>query len=560
MALACVKYMEVRIIFWITTVITFLVFALTTIENPYHTKRNPGLIPEIKNSGSDLIWKHILAGKKLVTLKLKPEGQLQSLCKNVDTVMTSKMTSLKYSKLEIIKNDNAGNIHVAIETYDLNNKPKTNGDDVIVVWASESTGKGYVSGSVIDHKNGSYTGILKVYWSGLTKVYAKLASTVENTCLRIKAMNKYGNAVFAMQRPWGIRGIFRTNLMQELTACGANPKIVGFKALCNFTALNGNMEWFCGKPKHKKLGCSDISSFATGNFDNRMVPEKEKIQKKGHGVFKEVMSLEIQQSNEKLSTESNISCKLRPSLLSWTESEPTGYWFKDKWNFIHCYSKIQHNDSFYAQCLKNKNLFIIGDSTVRQYSEYFVEHVLNLGHVDLKDGLGTDRKYHNYKVFTNYGVNLTYLKHEMPFHNPDFPVNNISSVSQIIESIAQKDFEDNSLILIVNYNSHFSAYPPASFRTRIKHLTVALESLLQKKPKAKIFLKGPHLFIDDSRWFDPRISLLFKEILKEEFAKLMNKVTYLDTWSITVAHNSQILHPRDKAFISQINQFMAYIC
>jgi hypothetical protein len=467
------------------------------------------------------------------------------------------MTSLKFSRVTVIKLDDEGNITIAIETFDMRNKRKTIGDDVIVVWARQANGDGSVSGHVIDHKNGSYTASVKVYWTGKTKVTLKLASSLENTCLRMKALRKYGNTVFAMQKAWGIRGTFRTNLLKELTACGANKMIFGYEKVCNFTSLNGGMSWYCGKPKHLKIKCSDIESFGTGPIYNSMVPQKEKIRNKGHGIFKQALYLEIPTFNKAIR---EVSCSQRPVSSSWTESGRSGYWLYNRWNFVNCFSNIKHDVPSYVRCLKNKNIVLIGDSTVRQYAEYFIEHVLDLGHVNMKDAIGPNEQYHAKKLFTNYGINLMYVKHEMPFHNPNFPPNGIVSVPQLLHSLENYNDSNNSLILIINYNSHFSAYPPSKFRERIRHLAMAIESFVIRKPNTKIFFKGPHICIDDSRWFDAKISLLFEEIIREEFSKLRHKVIYLDVWSITIAHNSENLHPVGNAFNSQIHQFMSYIC
>jgi hypothetical protein len=144
----------------------------------------------------------------------------------------------------------------------------------------------------------------------------------------------------------------------------------------------------------------------------------------------------------------------------------------------------------------------------------------------------------------------------MPFHNPKFPAKGIFSVPQILNSIAEdSSITDESLIILLNYYGHFAAYSPVAFRKRLNSLVSSIKLLLTNKPRAKVFFKGPHLSIMNSHF-----SQLYQKIIKEEFSSIMDRVTYLDVWSITVAHNSELLHPEGNAFISQINQFMAYLC
>lgn len=529
-----------------------LIILVLQFEDEYTAERYTTFLQQLQPAKL-----HDINVSNFTVTKLKPEERLYSLCRHVDTINRHRMTSLKFSKMKLLYNNNEGNITVTIETFDMRNERKIVGDDVIVVWASQVDGDGRVSGHVIDHKNGSYTANIKVFWTGMTKVRAKLASSLENICLRIKALTKYGNTVFAMQNAWGIRGTYRTNLIKELTTCGANNIIFGYKKVCNFTSLNGGMSWYCGKPKHKTIKCSDIESFGTGPFYNGMVPQKEKIQNNGHGFFKHALSLDIQTFRKEIR---KYECSERPPLLSWNDTEPSGYWLNNKWNFVNCISNIKYNDPFYARCLKNKNLLLIGDSTVRQYAEYFIENVLGLGHVNMRDALGANGQYHANNLYKNHGINVMYLKHEMPFHNPNFPAKGIVSVPQILHSLENNSFRNGSLIVIINYNSHFSAYPPSKFRERIRHLVTAIESFVTRNPNTKIFFKGPHLTIDDTRWFDPKMSQLYKKIIYEEFIKLTNHVVYLDVWSITVTHNSDYLHPIGDAFSSQIHQLMSYIC
>ena len=66
--------------------------------------------------------------------------------------------------------------------------------------------------------------------------------------------------------------------------------------------------------------------------------------------------------------------------------------------------------------------------------------------------------------------------------------------------------------------------------------------------------------LDDKKWFDVRIAVIYNEILYEEFADLQDHVVYLDVFSIFVANNMQLLHPTGQAMHNQIQQLLAYLC
>ena len=42
---------------------------------------------------------------------------------------------------------------------------------------------------------------------------------------------------------------------RQVTLCSFIPAVPGFPELCNLTALNSGLPWYCGKPSEPGLGC-----------------------------------------------------------------------------------------------------------------------------------------------------------------------------------------------------------------------------------------------------------------------------------------------------------------
>ena len=127
------------------------------------------------------------------------------------------------------------------------------GGDVILLWAESAPSGGRAPGHVTDYMNGTYSGGVRVHWSGQTRIFVKLASAKENVCLRFKAMNKYGDSVYAVKTPYDIHYRFVQFSSIEYTRCSPMNFVYGYSSLCNFTSLNGGFSWFCGEPTKKGL-------------------------------------------------------------------------------------------------------------------------------------------------------------------------------------------------------------------------------------------------------------------------------------------------------------------
>ena len=489
----------------------------------------------------------------------------ESIFDDITCKSDRKIASCQFSKLRILNvNTYTRTVEVGIYLYDGYKNAKTNGGDVILLWAERRPSGGQAPGHVTDHMNGTYSGRVRVHWSGQTRIFVKLASAKENVCLRFKAMKKYGNSVYALKTPHGIHYRF-TNLSEtEFTRCSPLNFVYGYESRCNFTSLNGGLSWFCGKPSKKGLDCSSFNRFQMKPYNKRLIvpeqPKVDEINEAGHCVFKDSLEVSINDSNDIISmTSSKIvpKCSERPKKDSWTEAGPTGFTNNQIWMFNNCRNTLKYDANSLNSCLKGKRITFIGDSTLRQYLETLSDvmklkfHPIDIGH---EFNVSADS--------AKYNIRLSWRKHEMPYQNREL-LNQQEvqpSAYQIVKLANDKSISGKDSIVVVHYGSHLQAFPPDVYRSRLRFLAEALQRLLTKKPATRIFVKGAAPVIDDKKWFDVRIALIYNEILHEEFADLQNHVIYLDVFSIFVANNAQNLHPTGQAMRNQIQQLVAYLC
>lgn len=468
------------------------------------------------------------------------------------------MTSGLHSTFNISCDKQNSSCHVTIFAVSKSKARKRVGGDIFLLWAEQKQEDGRSVGNVTDNGDGTYTGEVRFYWRGATTIRVKLGCTLETFCRRKNAMLKYGNSAFALKKPWGMKALFQTNATKEETRCGIYDKIQGYTKLCNLTTLNDGIPWFCGKPNSEKLNCEDVYEYNEGNFmrlNGDPKPDSaEVISNFGHGLLKQTMTLSSGGKYEP----PNLKCMNSSKRSSWFSSG--GFYISGKWNIPYCKYKISFSKEAYRVCLRNKTVVFLGDSTVREYATFFLSKTIALPLIDLKNRKSKNRTYHPESEFEQYGVRIIYKKHELPFHHPHVPIDGITSLGTELTKIAHSPIGGDDLIVLINYNSHMHAYPPDQIRIRLKRIATALEYLLNKKPTAHIFIRGPHVHFNNARFFDLRVSLIEKDIIYQEFKHLLDKIVYLDTWSITTAFNSEDLHPRNNALNSQIQQFMAYIC
>ena len=479
--------------------------------------------------------------------------------KNSSYISDRKMTSPKYSILRLMKTARENVVQVEITARSGLNTIKSIGGDLFILWAEQVKGDGRVAGHVTDHNNGTYFGHLEIYWTGKTYIQVKLASTLDNFCIRRQYIIRYGDSTFAMHKPIGIFAVFKQHTSSEMTRCGTQNHMFDYTNVCNFTQLNDDSPWYCGEPK-SNLSCTNIYNFTAQRLERHSfgsrISQNEIVNGIGLGKLNKAMVV----AKPHTYTTSRTPCRSMPKERSWVYDPPSGFYLNKTWHNLNCNNTVELNPESYRTCLRNKTLVIFGDSTTREYTDYFMTQVLKLPAANLKFFKSKIRTYHAPIEFKNFGIHLIYKHHEMPFYANKAPAVGITSGATEIDYLAKSDIPGKDIIVLAHYCAHMQAFPPDLFRFKIQRLASAIKHLLAAKPEAIVFIKGPHVFFEDNTRFDVRMSENQKSIIFEEFKDLRNEVIYLDIWSITIAHDNENIHPRNQAFTSQIQQFMTYIC
>ena len=161
-------------------------------------------------------------------------------------------------------------------------------------------------------------------------------------------------------------------------------------------------------------------------------------------------------------------CSRRSPYYSWAEmaSYPSGYWLQGLWCFTNCSIQQRPTISSYRTCLQTKNLFFYGDSTIRHYCAYFSKTIMG-GKTHYCGDYGDANNYHSRPTYSNFGINLAYLKHAMPLWTPNnVSVSSITSLGTELIALADSDIPDETIIVVLGYHLHFDCYSFEIYKQR----------------------------------------------------------------------------------------------
>ena len=239
----------------------------------------------------------------------------------------------------------------------------------------------------------------------------------------------------------------------------------------------------------------------------------------------------------------------------------SGYWKGNLWRSFQC-KNHQFTPNQIGLCLKNKNVYIIGDSTLRQL--FFVlcstfNAPCAFAPVD-KTPLHLDVPQESYVA--DFNVNLNFKFHSL---------RNGIAVNTFSISFLDVDFIDSlgrggncNVILGVGVGIHFPQWSRDAFIERLTHLKESIVRFLHRCPNASVFVKGPHMSspylslqsdITRSAYFVYQMHLLMQEYFKG------TGVYYIDTWDMNLSFPSRnLIHMPYEVVRQELFLALSYVC
>ncbi|XP_068573502.1 NXPE family member 3-like [Cebidichthys violaceus] len=237
-------------------------------------------------------------------------------------------------------------------------------------------------------------------------------------------------------------------------------------------------------------------------------------------------------------------------------SGPSGYYYQGVWRALGGTTVCQFNtSSAISQCLKGKVVHMYGDSTVRQWFEFFNATLPGLKEFDLhnrnKIGPFMALDYEN-------NILVTFHCHGPPLRFAAIPTRQLCYIVNELDDL----FVGNNTVVVLGIWSHFSSFPMEIYIRRLQSIRRAVVRLLDTAPGTLVVIRTANpkaltLYekITNSNWY----SLQRDKVLRAMFKGLNGHL--IDAWEMTLAHHlPHNLHPPPPIIKNMINHLLSYIC
>uniref|UniRef100_A0A3P9IR35 NXPE C-terminal domain-containing protein n=1 Tax=Oryzias latipes TaxID=8090 RepID=A0A3P9IR35_ORYLA len=393
-------------------------------------------------------------------------------------------------------------LEVVIKMYNFHGKPKKSGGDFLLARLHSPSLQAGVAGKVVDHLNGSYSALFPLLWEGNVQVILVHSSEAVTVLQQLNRMQPH--RIY-------FQSLFRSGSLTETTTCNVYIN-ASQQQLCNYTDLHTGEQWFCYKPK--KLNSGYMHTFCQN----------------GVNVLKGIGDI--------------------------VRTEPSGYYYGGAWRPLDGTKVHQFNSSTaVSRCLRGKGLHLFGDSTIRQWFEYFIASFPDLKNFDLHSS-----KQAGPLMALDYPNNIlvTYRCHGPPIRFANIPVAQLRYVANELDHI---DGGPNTVVVIGVW-SHFSTFPVDVYIRRLQSIRKAVVRLLSRAPRTLVVIRtaNPKALtvyetLTNSDWY----SIQGDKLLRAVFKGL--NVHLVDAWDMVLAHHlPHNLHPQLPIIKNMIDVLLSYIC
>ena len=233
-----------------------------------------------------------------------------------------------------------------------------------------------------------------------------------------------------------------------------------------------------------------------------------------------------------------------------------GYWTGVIWNSASCLTKQWTSRSEIGECIRNKSLFFLGDSTTRQW---VVTLLKLLGEQEVERFIAGQRCI---GYFKEYNFNLTFQFHPQRIGSSSIPVDDEIFEVEILDSL--RDPKCNYVVTVSPW-AHYAQWWLPAYKERLKLIRKAIQRLKQHCPDAVVIVKSPHVRNDDG--VRPESLLMYSDFIFYQMKTIMEEVLnidgvyYIDVWNMNLAYPAKkVVHMPDEVVRQELNLFLPHIC
>ncbi|XP_077866762.1 NXPE family member 4-like [Saccoglossus kowalevskii] len=436
------------------------------------------------------------------------------------------------------------------------------------------------AGRLVDYSNGSYS---VYFYAGnhgymninITRVYSGEAVQWLDTVYRHSERRVTWNGYFREGKIGG-----------ETTQCVVVRNVSSSKDTCceyRHPTVLGETVVKCVKPK--QLSCSDLTYMQSDNIAART---NELLGNRRELFDKNTIFTQIEGSPSVIHISASITSAIETLLpkcviASNHSSVPvriSGYWLGDIWHSLTCRNE-QHSVEMVQRCLQNKQIYFLGDSTIRQLYLSLVGALGYQGsvsdpHQELQNITGSYtvhqdimNMYHATTRQHEHNVNITFQFHGLPItgrakFRVKEPGADVKFEPYVIDELST---ERCNYIVLVSPWAHYVQWTLASYIERLMLLRESLLRLHERCSNTVIIVKGSHqrdhrsvdshIFASD--WILYDMNRILREIFYDDF------ILFLDVWDMNLSYlapwnTPSNVHMPYSVIKQELNLLLSYVC
>ncbi|XP_068120793.1 NXPE family member 1-like [Hyperolius riggenbachi] len=428
---------------------------------------------------------------------------------------------------------------VQVEMFDYVGNRKTYGGDFMKARIFSEDHKSAASGRIEDLHNGIYHVYFTLFWEGKAYVSLVLHHPSEAVSALWRARNQDYRLIYFL-------GTFSNGTHPVKSKCGFHLNT--HKEICYYS--NGDKESFsCYKPE--AIHCKSLIFLQSFNENLSFLSTQEK------NLFKrENIAVEIPKNFQYIDVNTcavSFSLSLQPCKIGMKPPFPSGFVFQGKWRPIFC-NVANFTILEMYKCLDDKMIYLLGDSTLRQWFLYLRNIFPDLKPFNLhRQGMESVLLSLDLKK----NLQLLWKKHSHPIvTNEIYSIKDDQYINELIDNLAGGP----NYVIVISLGQHFRPFPLHLFIKRVINIHKALQRLFLRSPDTKIIIKSENTRernVDAERFSDFHGYIQYL-IVKDLFSDL--PVAVIDAWDMTIAYNTDDIHPPVMVVQEQIYMFFTYLC
>ncbi|XP_021552297.1 LOW QUALITY PROTEIN: NXPE family member 4-like [Neomonachus schauinslandi] len=436
---------------------------------------------------------------------------------NTATSATHSTATILHSRDTYCRGDQ---LDILLKVRDHLERRKEYGGDFLRARMSSPELKAGASGKVTDFNNGTYLVSFTLFWEGWVSLSILLIHPSDGVSALWRARNQGYDRV-------NFTGQFASGTSHVNTDCAL---VLNSSAeLCEYLDAQDQEAFYCVRPQH--MPCAALTHMQSKNMDVSYLSRQEWSLFERSNVGVEIMennAINVSKCNNRKTVTMKKKCKFGVA-----STIPGGHVWKETWNPVSCsLAPIKMKEY-----LRGKFIYLMGDSTIRQWMEYFKNSINTLKSVDLHE---SGKLQHQLAVDLDENINIQWQKHGYPLVGSlSYSVKEIEYIAQVIDRTGG----GKNIIIVISLGQHFRPFPIDVFIRRTLNIHKAVQRLLLRSPDTMVIIKTENIremHGDVERFSDFHgyvQYLAIKDIFQDP------NVGIIDAWDITIAYGTNNVHP-----------------